>query len=215
MTDQLPTETTSSTRPAGPPAGSSSGGANVKDRAAQVAGEAGEQAKQVAVEAKEQAREVAGEIRGHARQLVDQTQTELRDQAQAGTERAAGGLRTLGQQVQAMRDGRVSEAGPIVGYADQARHKLEELADRLERGGVDGAISDLSRFARRRPGVFLLTCAGAGFALARLVRSQTGGDDKTAASFATADRPLPGWGDEPASFAPDRSVAALQAQSGR
>ena len=229
MTDQLPDDTTGSvglppqpaagsTRttaaPAGSPAGSPAGGTAPTERAAQAAGEAGEQAKQVAAQAKDQAREVVGEIRGHARQLVDQTQTELRDQAQAGTQRAAGGLRTLGNQIQAMRDGRVSEAGPIAGYADQARHKLDELADRLERGGLDGAMSDLARFARRRPGVFLFACAGAGFAFARLVRSQTGGDDETAAPSGSDWGP-PGQGDELAAFAPERSARALQAQSGR
>jgi hypothetical protein len=60
----------------------------------------------------------------------------------------------------------------VAGYADQARRKVDEFANRLDREGIDGLASDLTRFARRRPGLFLLSCAGAGFALARVVRSQ-------------------------------------------
>ena len=86
----------------------------------------------------------------------------------------AGGIRTVGQQLQALSEGRRQAAGPLADYADQARRKADEVASRLDRDGIDGIIADLSGFARRRPGVFLLACAGAGFALARLVRSQAG-----------------------------------------
>jgi len=138
-----------------------------------VAGEAGGQAKQMAGEAKEQAREVVGDIKDHARDVMEQTRTEVRQQAQQGTQRAAGGLRTLGEQIQALKEGRTEEAGPVAGYADQARRKVYEIADRLDREGIDGLASDVTGFARRRPGLFLLSCAGAGFALARIVRSQS------------------------------------------
>jgi hypothetical protein len=144
----------------------------VSEKAKDVAGEAGGQAKQIAGEAKEQAREVASDIKDHARDVMDQTRAEMRQQAEQGTQRAAGGLRTLGEQIQALQEGRSDEAGPVAGYADQARRKVDEFANRLDRDGIDGLASDLTRFARRRPGLFLLSCAGAGFALARVVRSQ-------------------------------------------
>ena len=148
-------------------------------KAKEVAGEAGEQAKQVATEVKEQARQVAGDIKEHARDLVGQTRTEVRSQADEGTKRVAGGIRTVGQQLQALSEGRRRDAGPIADYADLARRKVDEVASRLDRDGIDGVIVDLSGFARRRPGVFLLACAGAGFALARLVRSQAGAGDSS------------------------------------
>ncbi len=148
-------------------------------KAKEVTGEAGEQAKQVATEVKEQARQVAGDMKEQARDLVGQTRAEVRSQADEGTKRVAGGIRTIGQQLQALSEGRPQAAGPLADYADQARRKADEVASRLDRDGIDGIIADLSGFARRRPGVFLLACAGAGFALARLVRSQAGAGDSS------------------------------------
>jgi len=166
MTDQLSNTTQTNT-----PAGGDTGAPTSK--AKEVAGQAGGQAKQVATEVKEQAREVAGDIKDQAKDLIGQTRTEVRVQADEGTKRVAGGIRTLGEQLQALRDGRPEDAGPVADYAEQARRKIDDVASRLDRDGLDGVMSDLSNFARRRPGVFLLACAGAGFAVARLVRSQT------------------------------------------
>ena len=108
---------------------------------------------------------------------VGQTRSEVRSQADEGAKRVAGGMRTVGQQLQALSEGRRQDAGPLADYADQARRKVDEVASRLDRDGIDGVIAELSGFARRRPGLFLLACAGAGFALARLVRSQAAAGD--------------------------------------
>jgi hypothetical protein len=48
--------------------------------------------------------------------------------------------------------------------------KVEQLARRLEQRGFDGAVQDLTNFARRRPGVFLLSAAATGFVVGRLGR---------------------------------------------
>jgi hypothetical protein len=153
------------------------------EKAKQVAGEVGDQAKQVATEAKEQARQVASDIKEQARDVLGEARSEFRQQAESGTKRAAEGIRSLGSQIEALRDGRPEEAGPIAGYADQARRKMDDVARRLDQGGLDGMIADVSRFARRRPGLFLLACTGAGFAAARLARSQAGtGSDPASSS---------------------------------
>jgi uncharacterized protein YjbJ (UPF0337 family) len=170
----------------------SSGGARADDssttKAKQVTDEAAGQAKKLASDAQDQVREVAGDIKDHARDLMDQTRTEARHQADEGAKRAAGGLRTVGQQLQALREGRVQDAGPLSGYADQARAKVEALASRLDRDGVNGVATDLTGFARRRPGLFLLGCAGAGFAIARIVRSsQAASGDDTNRSMTTGN----------------------------
>ncbi len=167
------------------PPSTASGGTSAPntEKAKQVAGEVGDQARQVASDAKEQALQVAGDIKEQARDVLGEARSELRQQAESGTKRAAEGIRTLGGQIQALRDGRPDEAGPIAGYADQARRKMNDVATRLDQGGLDGMIADVSRFARRRPGLFLLACTGAGFAVARLARSQSGsGSEPPAAS---------------------------------
>jgi hypothetical protein len=154
----------------------SSAGGSTSDKAKNVTSHASEQAKQVAGEAKDQVREVAAEAKEHAADLLDQTRTQARQQAEETTKHLASGLHSLSNQIVALREGRVQEAGPVAQYADQARRRLDDLAGRLDRGGLDGVASDLSRFARRRPGLFLVTCAGAGFALARLVRAGASSD---------------------------------------
>jgi hypothetical protein len=61
------------------------------------------------------------------------------------------------------------------------------VAERLESGGLEGALSDLQGFARRRPGVFLLGAAAAGFAVARLVRgAQAANGDGSSGSGSTS-----------------------------
>ena len=49
--------------------------------------------------------------------------------------------------------------------------KWPRSPSRLEDRGIEGVVDDVSRFARRRPGVFLLAAAGAGFVVGRFVRS--------------------------------------------
>jgi hypothetical protein len=160
----------------------SDAGGSVTETAKNVTSHAGEQAKQVAGEAKDQVREVASDAKEHARDLFDQTRSQARQQAEESTKHLASGLHSLSDQIQALREGRAQDAGTVGGYAEQARRRLEDMASRLERGGLDGVASDLAGFARRRPGLFLVSCAGAGFALARLVRGAAGGGDGAARS---------------------------------
>lgn len=130
------------------------------DKAREVAGEAGAQAKAVATEAKQQ-----------LNQLVDQGRHELRQQAEQRTSQAAGQLRTLSEQLSALLAGRPSEAGQLVGYASDLQGHIRRLASRMEQGGPQGVMDDVSRFARRRPGAFLAGAAGIGFVVGRLVRA--------------------------------------------
>jgi hypothetical protein len=136
----------------------------------EVAGTATEGARQVASEASRQAGQLAQEALSSARTLVGEATGSLREQAGQQTERAASGLRSLSDQVRALAEGRTEEAGAAGDYARQAGEKLQHVADRLESGGLEGALSDLQSFARRRPGVFLLGAVAAGFAVGRLAR---------------------------------------------
>ena len=139
-------------------------------KSGEVAGAATEGARQVASEASRQASQLTSEALSSARTLVGEATGSLREQAGQQTERAASGLRTLSDQVRALAEGRADQAGAAGDYARQAGEKLQQVADRLESGGIEGALSDLQTFARRRPGVFLLGAAAAGFAVGRLVR---------------------------------------------
>jgi hypothetical protein len=150
----------------------------VKDKAAaageeasKVASSVGEGTKQVAGEAAAQASAVVGQAKEQLHSLVGQTKGELDAQLSSKGEQVAGGLRNLVGQLDALANGRTAEAGPLAGYVQEARGKVDSFARRLEEGGPQGVIGDLGAFARRRPGVFLAGAAVVGFVVGRAVRA--------------------------------------------
>jgi hypothetical protein len=54
---------------------------------------------------------------------------------------------------------------------------MQGWAERLESGGLEGVLRDVSSYARRRPGMFLLSAAGVGFLAGRLTRAARAGSD--------------------------------------
>jgi hypothetical protein len=145
--------------------------ADATSAAADVAATAGDGVKQAAGEVVTQVHEVAGEAKRQLSSVVDQTRAELTAQATARTSQAASGLRTLADQVQALAQGRLQEAGDLAGYLDDARARIATFSTRLDQGGPQALIDDVSSFARRRPVVFLAAAAGAGFLVGRLARA--------------------------------------------
>ena len=140
------------------------------EAASQTASTATEGAKQVASEAAQQVTEVTRQATEQARELVGQAQSQLREQATTQTERAAGGLADVGKQIRALSDGQPDQAGFAADAAKQLAEKVEEIAERIEQRGFDGVVEDLTSFARRRPGTFLVSAAAAGFVVGRLGR---------------------------------------------
>jgi len=143
----------------------------VADKAPEVAQRAAAHAKDVASEATDQAKAVVGQAKDHVQNLVGQARTELAGQADGRTQQAAAGLQSLSGQLAALRDGRPHDAGALTAYLGEAEQRVSGLADRLQRGGAQGALDDLAGFARRRPGMFLAGAVGIGFLVGRVARS--------------------------------------------
>ena len=152
----------------------------VKDEAGSTASTAVEQGKetasvaaegtrQVGSEAAQQAAQVTREATDQAREVLQRTQGELREQAASQTQRAAAGLRDLGQQFSGLADGQ-SEGGFAADATRQLGDGVTGFAQRLEERGFDGTVEDLRQFAARRPGLFLAGAAAAGFVAVRLGR---------------------------------------------
>ena len=125
----------------------------------------------MADEAGAQAKAVAGEAKQQLDRLINEGRDELRQQAEQRSSQAAGQLRTLSEQLGALVQGRPEAAGPLVGYVSDLQSQLRRRASRMEQGGAQGVVEDVTRFARRRPGTFLAGAAGAGFVVGRLVRA--------------------------------------------
>jgi hypothetical protein len=161
------------------------------EAAGQTASTATEGAKQVASEAAQQVTEVTRQATDQARELVGQAQSQLHEQATTQTQRAASGLADVGRQLRALGDGKSDEAGIAADAARQLAEKVEQFAGRIEQRGFDGTMEDLKIFARRRPGVFLLGAAAAGFAAVRLGKGAQAVQQSQAPAQTPAPAPVP------------------------
>ncbi len=160
---------------------------------------AGEGAREAAGEASTQVKVVAGQTRQQLDSLLSQTRDEVRSQAEGRSAHAAEGLRTLSQEVSALAEGRPDDAGPLLGLLEEAQHRVSGYAERLENGGAQGVVDDVTRFARRRPGMFLAGAVGAGFLVGRLVRAGAANgqqDDQTGQRYDQPRDPMSAMGEE-------------------
>jgi hypothetical protein len=151
----------------GAPAGPEDGGkmATAKQAAADTA-------QDVKATAREDAADVARQARSEASRLMEQAKQEAQRQADERGRQAVQRLRTFSEQLTALSEGRTEQAGPLVGYAERAKTQMQTWADRIEQRGPQAIVEDVAGFARRRPGMFLVAAAGAGFAIGRLVRAE-------------------------------------------
>jgi hypothetical protein len=164
---------------------------------AEAAGTAKDQAATVASDARAQASQVAAEAKAQARNVVGDARQQLREQADAQASKVVDSMRRVSDEFRALTEGRTEEATTVRRYVQDATGKIDELASHLDATGVDGLVDDVQRFARRRPGAFLLAAAGAGFLAGRFFRSvqdDPAGDDAfdpTRVGTATAPRSAP------------------------
>lgn len=138
-----------------------------------------EDARQLAGTVRERASEVTEELSNQTRSLAEETRGQLEAQAKAGAERLATSFREIGEQAQALAEGRPEDAPNLTDYAFRAADtcygaadRLHALADDVETRGFTGVLEDLQGFARRRPGAFLLGAVAVGFGVGRLVKAE-------------------------------------------
>ncbi|MCC3763416.1 hypothetical protein K3N28_10060 [Glycomyces sp. TRM65418] len=146
----------------------------LRQQSAAVAQEGRAEAREVADTAREQGRQLADEAKTQVRNVAEDAKEQLREQIASQTTKATESLRSLGEQVSALAQGRPEEAGPLTDYTQAAAERLRSTADRVQDQGIDGLLEDTKQFARRRPAAFLFGAALAGFAVGRLLRG--GGD---------------------------------------
>jgi vacuolar-type H+-ATPase subunit H len=158
-----------------------------KDEARGVAQDAVQGGKQTVETAKEQAGQVAGEAVNHVRTLVEQARGEITGQGSAQKERAATGLRSLADELTGLVEGNGTSSSALSGLATQASDTVRQAADWLESREPADVLEDVRRFARRRPGMFLLGAAAIGLVGGRLTRSlaEEARDDSGSATVTT------------------------------
>jgi hypothetical protein len=157
-----------------------------KDEAATVATTAADAARGVAQTAAQQTSDVVGEAARQARDLVGETRQQVREQAESQTRRLAENARALAGQLNGMA-AKAEQQGPVTEVAHQIAGKIDGIAGYLDGTTPEAAIEDLRRYARRRPGMFLLGAGAVGFLAGRLLKGATAGsDDSTVTGGTTA-----------------------------
>jgi ElaB/YqjD/DUF883 family membrane-anchored ribosome-binding protein len=131
---------------------------------------AAEKVAPVVESAQERASATMSEVGAQSREMADQARTQMRSEAESQTRRLSEKSRELSHDLRTVAD--QTDVSPFMtSLARDGAQRLDRLSTRLEQQGIDGAINDVKRFARQRPGAFLAGCAGAGFLLGRILHN--------------------------------------------
>jgi uncharacterized protein YjbJ (UPF0337 family) len=141
----------------------------VKGEAQNVAQTAAAAGSRVAGTAKEQAANVTGEARRQAKDMLQQTKSQLTTQVGGGQQKLAGSIRTLGTELGAMA-GAADQPGVASDLVHQASGVVDSVASWFEDKEPADVLAEVTAFARRKPGTFLLVAGTAGLVLGRLAR---------------------------------------------
>jgi hypothetical protein len=129
-----------------------------------------DEASRVKDEAQREAGHVMDEAKEQGRQLYNEAKDRIEAEAQQQTNRAAQGIRSFSGDLRSMAEQADAET-PASSWARQGAGQLEAFANRIEDGGFEGLVDDVSRFARRNPGTFLAIAVGAGVLAGRVMRN--------------------------------------------
>jgi hypothetical protein len=169
-----------------------------KERAQQVAGSAAEQGQHVAGVAQEHAKKITGEAKEQVRGLLDETTSQIEEQSRVQKTKLAETLRGFGEDLERMsgqdQDGsdESDSAGSDIAQqlVKQAAHQAQDLAGHLESREPQELLDDVRRFARQKPGSFILGALVAGVVVGRLTRGTKAAKQEDA-DTTTNVRPTP------------------------
>ncbi|WBQ08290.1 hypothetical protein [Kribbella sp. CA-293567] len=156
-----------------------------RDEAGQLKETSADAARQVAESVKEKASGVTSDAREQTRRLAGQTRDELVGQAGQQKDRAAESLRAVGDELRGMAEHGQSGLG-----SQLARHGADfssQAADYLQKHEPGELLDEVRRYARRKPGTFLLVAAAAGVVAGRMTRALAAGQTETATGSRTTD----------------------------
>lgn len=118
-----------------------------------------------------QAKAVVEDAKVQANRIMDDSRRELSHQAEQQTARLASSVRDMSRQLDKVAHGGEAPQGIVGDLATQAAQATARFAETLEQRRPEELLDEVRRFARQRPGMFLLGAAGAGLLAGRLLRS--------------------------------------------
>lgn len=132
-------------------------------------------AKGVAHTAGSEAKNVANEAGTQAKNLLGEAGATLKSQAETQQQRVTEGLRSISDELNSMAQN--AEGGTAQQLVQQVAQRTGSAASWLEGRDPGSLLDEVTGFARRRPGAFLLIAAGAGLLAGRMTRGLAGGQD--------------------------------------
>lgn len=163
-----------------------------KNEAREVASTAADRGGEVAQTAAQEAKHVAEHAQQEARDLLREGRAQLESQAKDGQQKAAQSLHQLAGQLERMAD-QTDSPGVAGDVARQVSDRTRTVANWLEHREPGDLLDEVRRFARRRPGTFLVGAAVAGALVGRLTRGvvaqQQENSDSAPSGQATTPQP--------------------------
>jgi F0F1-type ATP synthase membrane subunit b/b' len=143
----------------------------VSQQTSEVIGSARDQASSIASAARKELGGATQDAKQQAQRLVHGSRRQLRQTADDQTRRFAQTLRDIGDQLQGMAASEQVHDDTLKEVTGQAASTVTRFAQNIDQRGLDGITSDVKRFARQRPGLFIAGALGAGLLVGRLLRS--------------------------------------------
>ncbi|AND17781.1 hypothetical protein C5C18_12660 [Rathayibacter tritici] len=158
-----------------------------KEQAGAVADDAKQAASDVLSAGKDEAANVVQEAKVQVKDLLDQSRSQLTEQAHSQKENAAKGARAFSDDLTALANGEGGQDNMAANLVSQAASRAQGVAQWLENRDPSQLLDDVRSFARRRPGAFILIAAATGLVGGRLIRALTAEakDEKEAATGRT------------------------------
>ncbi len=147
------------------------------DQAKQVGQGSLDGGRQVAQVAADEASSVVGEAGTQARNLLGEARTQLTDQAATQQNNLATWIGSIVDELDGMVDrsqnGDAQQSGAATSLVRQVSSRALSVATWLENHEPADVLTETSRFARQRPGLFLVLAAVGGLVAGRLTRGLT------------------------------------------
>lgn len=183
-------DTGSTDAPGGTPTSAPTGTGTGTEQAKQAASTAADEGRHVAGVAGGEARKVADEAKSQARGLMDEARGQLDDQTRSQRDRLVTTLHSVSEDLDSMAS-QGTEQGIASDLARQAGQRARALGEHLDGREPADLLGDVRRFARDRPGTFLLGALAAGVVAGRLARGardagSTSDSSPSATSYADA-----------------------------
>ena len=141
---------------------------DTKEQAQEAVTTAADEGKHVAGVVGDEVQNVAGQAKDQARGLLEDALGQIDDQSRTQRDRLVGTLQSVSSDLEGMASS--GDSGLAAQVAQQVAEGARGLSTHLDGREPSDLLEDVRRFARRRPGLFLLGALGAGVVVGRLAR---------------------------------------------